>query len=141
MLRFLALPVLVGVLGSIGSGVRFYRILFLEEMEKDYVRTARSKGLSETRILFLHVLKNAMIPIVTNVPVQMLLLIMGSMMLENFFSIPGMGRYTISAINSQDFAVVRSMVFIGSVLYMVGLLLTDVCYSLVDPRVRLGGAQ
>ena len=141
MLRFLALPVLVGVLGSIGSGVRFYRILFLEEMEKDYVRTARSKGLSETRILFLHVLKNAMIPIVTNVPVQMLLLIMGSMMLENFFSIPGMGRYTISAINSQDFAVVRSMVFIGSVLYMLGLLLTDVCYSLVDPRVRLGGAQ
>ena len=82
-----------------------------------------------------------MIPIVTNVPVQMLLLIMGSMMLENFFSIPGMGRYTISAINSQDFAVVRSMVFIGSVLYMLGLLLTDVCYSLVDPRVRLGGAQ
>lgn len=141
MLRFLALPVLAGVAGSIGSGVRFYRILFLEEMENDYVRTARSKGLSEIRILFVHILKNAMIPIVTNVPVQLLLLVMGSMILENFFSIPGVGRYTINAIHSQDFAIVRSMVFIGSVLYMAGLVLTDICYSFVDPRVRIGSQK
>ncbi len=141
MLRFLALPVLVGVVGNLGAGIRFYKVLFLEEMGRDYVRTARSKGLPEERILFVHVLKNALIPIVTNVPVQMLLLIMGSMMMEKFFSIPGMGRYTISAINSQDFAVVRAMVFIGSVLYMVGLLATDIGYSLVDPRVRPGGRE
>lgn len=138
MLRFLALPVLIGVAGNLGSGVRFYRTLFLEEMGKDYVRTARAKGLSENRVLFLHVLKNAMIPVLTNVPVQMLMLIMGSLLLENFFSIPGMGGYTIKAINSQDFAVVRAMVFLGSFLYIIGLLLTDLCYSIVDPRVRLG---
>ncbi|MBR0458506.1 MAG: ABC transporter permease [Victivallales bacterium] len=136
MLRFLALPVAIGVVGGLGSSVRFYQTLFLEEIGKDYVRTARAKGLPETRILFLHVLKNAMIPILTTVPVQMLMLIMGSLLLENFFSIPGMGGYTISAIAAQDFAVVRAMVFLSSVLYMVGLLLTDLCYALVDPRVR-----
>ena len=85
----------------------------------------------------MHVLKNALIPILTNVPVQLLMLIMGSLLLENFFSIPGMGGYTISAINAQDFAVVRTMVFLGSFLYMVGLALTDLSYCLVDPRVKL----
>ncbi len=137
MVRFLALPVIIGVIGNLGSGIRFYRTLFLEEIGKDYVRTARAKGLSENSVLFVHVLKNALIPILTNVPVQLLTLIMGSLLLENFFSIPGMGGYTISAINAQDFSIVRSMVFLGSVLYMLGLLLTDICYSLVDPRVRM----
>jgi len=137
MLKFLALPVVVGIIGNIGGGIRLYRTLFLEEINRDYVRTARAKGLPESRVLFLHVLKNALIPILTNVPIQLLMLIMGNMLLENFFSIPGLGGYTIIAINTQDFAVVRAMVFLGSVLYLTGLVLTDICYAVVDPRVRL----
>ncbi|MGR9046041.1 MAG: ABC transporter permease [Gammaproteobacteria bacterium] len=136
-IKFIILPVILGVLSGIGSGARWYRTLFLEEVEKDYVRTARAKGLSETRVLFRHVLKNAMIPILTGVVVVLPLLFMGSLIMESFFSIPGLGSYTIDAINSQDFAIVRSMVFLGSVLYIVGLLLTDISYTLVDPRVRL----
>ncbi|CCE24707.1 ABC transporter permease [Methylotuvimicrobium alcaliphilum] len=136
-LKFIVLPIVIGVISGIGSGGRWYRTLFLEEVEKDYVRTARAKGLSETQVLFRHVLKNAMIPILTGVVVVLPLLFMGSLIMESFFSIPGLGSYTIDAINSQDFAIVRSMVFLGSVLYIVGLLLTDISYTLVDPRVRL----
>ncbi len=135
--KFLILPVIIGVIGGIGSGTRWYRTLFLEEINKDYVRTARSKGLSENRVLFQHVLKNAMIPILTGVVVILPLLFMGSLITENFFGIPGLGSYTIEAINRQDFAIVRSMVFLGSVLYILGLILTDISYTLVDPRVRL----
>jgi peptide/nickel transport system permease protein len=135
--KFLILPVLIGVFSGIGSGVRWYRTLFLEEVEKDYVRTARAKGLTETQTLFRHVLPNAMIPILTGVVVVLPLLFMGSLIMESFFSIPGLGSYTIDAINSQDFAIVRAMVFLGSVLYVIGLLLTDISYTLVDPRVRL----
>ncbi|MGR8980845.1 MAG: ABC transporter permease [Gammaproteobacteria bacterium] len=135
--KFLILPVLIGVFSGIGSGVRWYRTLFLEEVEKDYVRTARAKGLSETQTLFRHVLRNALIPILTGVVVILPLLFMGSLIMESFFSIPGLGSYTIDAINRQDFAIVRSMVFLGSVLYVLGLLLTDISYTLVDPRVRL----
>lgn len=135
--KFLLLPVLIGVIGGIGSGTRWYRTLFLEEIEKDYVRTARAKGLSETRVLFTHVLQNAMIPILTGVVVILPLLFMGSLVTESFFSIPGLGSYTIDAINMQDFAIVRSMVFLGSLLYIIGLLLTDISYTIVDPRVRL----
>ena len=134
--KFLVLPVIIGVVGGIGSGGRWYRTLFLEEIGKDYVRTARAKGLSETVVLFRHVLQNAMIPILTGVVVVIPLLFMGSLITESFFGIPGLGSYTIDAIQAQDFAVVRSMVFIGSVLYIVGLLATDVSYTLVDPRVR-----
>jgi len=136
-IKFLILPVLIGVFSGIGSGARWYRTLFLEEVEKDYVRTARAKGLSETQTLFQHVLPNAMIPILTGVVVVLPLLFMGSLIMESFFSIPGLGSYTIDAINSQDFAIVRAMVFLGSVLYVIGLLLTDISYTLVDPRVRL----
>lgn len=136
-IRFLILPILIGVFSGIGSGGRWYRTLFLEEVEKDYVRTARAKGLSETQTLFAHVLQNAMIPILTGVVVVLPLLFMGSLIMESFFSIPGLGSYTIDAINSQDFAIVRAMVFLGSVLYIIGLLLTDISYTLVDPRVRL----
>jgi peptide/nickel transport system permease protein len=135
--RFLLLPVIVGVVAGIGSSTRWYRTIFLEEIGKDYVRTARAKGLSEPTVLFRHVLKNAMIPILTGVVVVIPLLFMGSLLTESFFGIPGLGSYTIDAINAQDFAVVRSMVFIGSVLYIFGLLLTDLSYTLVDPRVRL----
>lgn len=134
---FLSLPVLVSVFSGVGSGVRWYRTIFLEEISKDYVRTARAKGLSEIHILFKHVLKNAMLPILTGVVVLIPSLFLGSLILESFFSIPGLGSYTIDAIRSQDFAIVRSMVFLGSVLYIVGLLLTDISYTLVDPRVRL----
>jgi len=136
-IRFLILPVLIGVIGGVGSGTRWYRTIFLEEMGKDYVRTARAKGLSELKVLFRHVLKNAMIPILTGVVVVIPTLFMGSLLLESFFGIPGLGSYTIDAIHNQDFAVVRAMVFLGSVLYILGLLLTDISYTLVDPRIRL----
>jgi len=135
--KFLVLPVLVGVVSGIGSSARLYRAFFLEEIGKDYVRTARAKGLSELRVLFRHVLKNAMIPILTGVVVVIPLLFTGSLIMESFFGIPGLGSYTIDAINSQDFAIVRAMVFLGSLLYILGLALTDITYTLVDPRVRL----
>lgn len=136
--RFLALPVAISVIAGVGSSARWYRTIFLEEISRDYVRTARAKGLSELAVLFRHVLKNALIPILTGVVVVIPLLFMGSLLVESFFGIPGLGSYTIDAINAQDFAVVRAMVFIGSVLYILGLLLTDISYTLVDPRVRLG---
>ena len=134
--KFVILPVAIGVVSGIGSSARWYRTIFLEEISKDYVRTARAKGLSELTVLFRHVLRNAMIPILTGVVVVIPLLFMGSLLTESFFGIPGLGSYTIDAINAQDFAVVRAMVFIGSVLYIVGLILTDLSYTLVDPRVR-----
>jgi peptide/nickel transport system permease protein len=135
--KFIVLPALIGVVGGIGAGSRWYRTLFLEEMTRDYVRTARAKGLAEASVMFRHVLKNAMIPILTGVVAVIPLLFMGSLLSESFFGIPGLGSYTIDAIQAQDFAVVRAMVFIGSVLYIFGLLLTDLSYTLVDPRVRL----
>ncbi len=134
--KFLILPVAIGVIAGIGSSTRWYRTIFLEEIGKDYVRTARAKGLSEITVLFRHVLRNAMIPILTGVVVVIPMLFMGSLLTESFFGIPGLGSYTIDAIQAQDFAVVRAMVFIGSVLYIVGLMLTDISYTFVDPRIR-----
>lgn len=136
-IKFLILPVIIGVVSGIGSGVRWYRTLFLEEISKDYVRTARAKGLKETQVLFKHVLNNALIPILTGVVVILPLLFMGSLLTESFFSIPGLGSYTIDGIQRQDFAIVRSMVYLGSVLYIIGLILTDISYTIADPRVRL----
>lgn len=135
--KFLILPVIVGVVASAGASTRWYRTIFLEEMGKDYVRTARAKGLPESIVLFRHVLRNALIPILTGAVVLIPLLFLGSLIAESFFGIPGLGSYTIDAINSQDFAVVRAMVFLGSLLYIVGLILTDISYTLVDPRIRL----
>ena len=134
--KFVALPVIVGAIAGIGGGTRWYRTVFLEEMGKDYVRTARSKGLAEKTVLFRHVLRNGLIPILTGVVAGIPLLFTGSLLMESFFGIPGLGSYTIDAIQSQDFGVVRSMVFLGSVLYIVGLVMTDISYTLVDPRVR-----
>lgn len=134
--RFLILPVVIGVVSGLGSSTRWYRTIFLEELGKDYVRTARAKGLPETLVFFRHILRNALIPILTGVVVVIPLLFMGSLLTESFFGIPGLGSYTIDAINAQDFAVVRSMVFIGSVLYILGLILTDISYTVVDPRIR-----
>ncbi len=136
-IKFLILPVLIGIIGGIGSSTRWYRTIFLEEINKDYVRTARAKGISEQMVLFRHVLRNALIPILTGVVVILPLLFMGSLITESFFGIPGLGSYTIDAINRQDFSIVRSMVFLGAFLYIVGLLLTDISYTIVDPRVRL----
>ncbi len=135
--RFLILPVVIGIVAGIGAGTRWYRTIFLEEIGRDYVRTARAKGLSEIRVLFKHVLKNAMVPILTGAVVVIPLLFLGSLLTESFFGIPGLGSYTIDAIRQQDFAIVRAMVFLGSVLYILGLLMTDLSYTLVDPRIRL----
>ncbi len=135
--KFLVLPVIIGILSGVGSGARLYRTLFLEEAQKDYVRTARAKGLGERLVLFRHILGNALIPILTGLVVVLPLLFMGSLLTEAFFGIPGLGSYTLDAINNQDFAIVRAMVFLGSVLYILGLILTDISYTLVDPRVRL----
>jgi len=135
-LRFLVLPVLVGLLARLGGEARFYRTLFLEEIGKDYVRTARAKGLSERVVLLRHVLRNAMLPILTGTVSAIPLLFMGSLIAESFFGIPGLGSYTIDAINAQDFSIVRAMVFLGSALYIVGLILADVSYTLADPRIR-----
>ena len=137
MVPFLLLPVVIGVVAGIGSSTRWYRTIFLDEMGREYVRTARAKGLSELRVLSGHVLRNAMIPILTGVVVVIPSLFLGSLLFESFFGIPGLGSYTIDAINAQDFAAVRAMVFLGSVLYIVGLVLTDLSYAWVDPRVRL----
>ena len=135
--KFLLLPVIIGVASGIGSGSRWYRTFFLEEAGKDYIRTARAKGLAESLVLFRHILRNALVPIVTGVVVILPLLFMGSLLLESFFAIPGLGSYTIDAIRNQDFAIVRAMVFLGTVLYIVGLILVDISYTIVDPRVRL----
>jgi len=136
-LKFLVLPVIIGVVSGIGSGSRWYRTFFLEETGKDYVRTARAKGLAESLVLFRHILRNALVPIVTGVVAILPLLFMGSLLLESFFAIPGLGSYTIDAIRNQDFAIVRAMVFLGTVLYIIGLILVDISYTMVDPRVRL----
>jgi len=135
--KFIVLPVVIGVIGGLGASARWYRTIFLEEITRDYVRTARAKGVSEMAVLFRHVLRNALIPILTGVVVVIPALFMGSLLTESFFGIPGLGSYTIEAINAQDFAVVRAMVFIGSVLYIAGLLATDISYTMADPRVRL----
>jgi len=135
--KFLILPVLIGVFAGIGAGMRWYRSIFLEEMNKDYIRTARAKGLSDIKVLFGHVLHNGMLPILTGVVVVIPTLFMGSLIMESFFGIPGLGSYTIDAINAQDFGIVKAMVFLGSVLYIIGLILTDISYTLFDPRVKL----
>lgn len=134
--KFLALPVLVAIISRLGPEARFYRSLFLEEINKDYVRTARARGLSERMVLFKHVLRNAMLPILTGTVSALPLLFMGSLIAESFFGIPGLGSYTIDAIGAQDFSVVRAMVFLGASLYIVGLILADISYTLADPRVR-----
>jgi peptide/nickel transport system permease protein len=135
--RFLAMPVLIGVLAGLGADVRFYRTVFLEETNRDYVRTAQAKGCSTSRIMLRHVLRNALIPILTKVVIAIPFLFTGSILLESFFGIPGLGAITVEAINGNDFATLRTMVYIGSLLFIVAQILTDVSYTLVDPRVRL----
>ena len=135
--KFLILPVIIGVVSGIGLGARWYRTLFLEAADQDFARTARAKGVSELSVLFRHILPNALLPILTGVVVVIPSLFMGSLLMEAFFGIPGLGSYMLEAIQAQDFAIVRTMVFVGSILYISGLILTDISYTLADPRVRL----
>lgn len=135
-IKFVILPIVIGIIGGIGQGVRWYRTIFLEEIGQDYVRTARAKGLPESIVLFKHTLKNAMIPILTGVVVSIPFLFIGSLVLESFFAIPGMGSFMLEAIQRQDFAIVQAMVFLGAFMYVVGLILTDISYTLVDPRIK-----
>ncbi|HEY8240568.1 MAG TPA: ABC transporter permease [Kiritimatiellia bacterium] len=134
---YLALPVFIGVVSGLGAEVRFYRSVMLDELYRDYVRTAFAKGVSTRGVLFKHVLKNAMIPIVTNVVLAIPFLYTGSLLLESYFGIPGLGYLGVNAINDADVDVVRAVVVVGSVLYLFANLLGDLCYALVDPRVRL----
>lgn len=135
--RFLALPVLVGIAATLGSNVRFYRTVFVEEIHRDYVRTARAKGAGEGRIMERHVLRNALIPILTNVVMAIPFLFTGSLLLERAFGIPGLGSLTVDAIMGNDFSTLRTMVYIGSLFFILGQILTDISYTLADPRIRL----
>ncbi len=135
---YVMLPILILIIISIGPDVRFYRTVMLDEIYQDYVRTARAKGLGEKMILFKHVLKNAMIPIITFVVIRLPFLILGTLLIESFFSIPGLGGITLNAINSSDFPVIRAMTVLSAVAYIIFSVITDVLYTLVDPRVRLG---
>ncbi len=134
---YLILPISIGVLSGLGSDVRFYRTVMLDEMYKEYVRTAFAKGVSKRAVLFKHVLKNAMITVTTNVVIAIPFLYTGSLLLESFFGIPGLGYLAINAIMSSDVDVIRAIVLIGAILFVVANLLTDICYALVDPRVQL----
>jgi peptide/nickel transport system permease protein len=136
--RFLILPVFLSLLSRLGGEARLYRAMLLEEIGKDYVRTARAKGLAEHVVLFRHVLRNALIPIITSAGAYLPYVFLGSLVFESFFGIPGLGAFVIEAIAGQDFAIVRSMVFLGAVLYILSYVLIDILYTLVDPRVRLG---
>src|SRR5688572_3192610 len=135
--RFMALPVTVGLLAALGENVRFYRAVFVEETGRDHVRTARAKGCSDGRVMVRHVLRNAMIPILTQVVLAIPFLFTGSLLLESFFGIPGLGSITVDAIHGNDFATLRTMVYIGALLFVGGQIVTDVSYALADPRVRL----
>jgi len=135
--RFIALPVLIGILSNVGSNVRFYRTVFVEETGREYVRTARAKGAGEMRVMMRHVLRNSLIPILTQVVLAIPFLFTGSLLLESFFGIPGLGSLMIDAINQNDFATMRVMVFVLSLLFIGGQIATDLSYALADPRVRL----
>jgi len=130
--------VLVGLLAGVGSEVRFYRAVFVEETGRDYVRTARAKGAGDGRVMGRHVLPNAAIPILTNAVMEIPFLFTGAILLESFFGIPGLGSITVDAINANDFATLRVMVYLGALLFVAGQIATDVAYTLADPRVRLG---
>lgn len=136
-IQYLMLPWIIYVLAFVGINVRFFRTVFLEELNKDYVRTAVAKGASQTRVLFVHVLRNAMIPIITRVVIEIPFLFLGSLLLENFFGIPGLGSMAVNAINNADWPVIKAIVFLGAILYIFGNLISDILYAKADPRVVL----
>ena len=130
-------PIAVMVLAGIGGSVRFYRTVILDETGRDYVRTARAKGASVPSVLFKHVLRNCMLPILTNLILAIPFLIMGSLLVESYFGIPGMGDLLLTSIQDRDEPIINAMVFLTALIYTVGLLLTDISYAVFDPRVRL----
>ncbi|QNN22820.1 ABC transporter permease [Planctomycetales bacterium ZRK34] len=135
--RFVILPVLVGIAAGLGGNVRFYRTVILDEMHHDYVRTGRAKGVSESRLLFGHVLRNAMVPIVTRLVMAIPFLMLGSLLLERFFGIPGVGYMLVEAMSGRDLPVIIAMTYLGAILFVAGNLASDLCYAWVDPRIRL----
>ncbi len=135
--RFIALPVVIMIVSGLGVDVRMYRAIFLEEVRAEYIRTAQAKGASHARVLLVHMLKNGMISIITLVVAALPFLIMGTLVLESFFGIPGLGNLMTNAIQTSDFGVIQADVYLGSLLYLFGLLITDLCYAAVDPRIRL----
>ncbi|STQ90611.1 ABC transporter permease [Iodobacter fluviatilis] len=137
LLIYVPLPLLMGLLVSIGPDIRFYRSFFIEEMNNDYVRTARAKGLSEQKIMLKHVLRNAMIPVVTTVMMSLPFLMMGALILESFFGIPGMGNEVLLAVNKSDFPVIKAVTIYIAIATMIFNLLADLVYKLIDPRVQL----
>ncbi|MFT3663776.1 ABC transporter permease [Piscinibacter sp.] len=137
LLVYTPLPVLLAVMVGIAPQTRLYRSFFLDEIGQDYVRTARAKGLAEPRILLTHVMRNALIPILTNVAVSLPGIFVGSFLIEVFFSIPGLGREVLLAVNRSDYPVIQAVTVYLAVITMVVNLATDVLYKLVDPRVVL----
>jgi len=131
------LPVLISTVVAMGYDTRFYRTVMVEECHKDYIRTARSKGVTERRVMFVHMLKNAMISIITRIMITLPLLITGSILLEMYFNIPGMGKVLITAIQARDFPVIEAFTAIFAALFILSNILTDVLYAVVDPRIRL----
>jgi peptide/nickel transport system permease protein len=130
-------PVLIAVVAGLGSEVRFYRTIILNEINKDYVRTARAKGVPLTSILFLHVLKNCMLPILTDLISTIPFLIMGALLLERFFGIPGLGDLLLTSITSRDVPIITGLTYLTAVLYVISLIITDILYAVFDPRIRL----
>lgn len=130
-----ALPVLIGITVGLGRNLRFYRTVMLDEIQSDYIRTAYAKGLSTRAVLFKHLLKNAMIPIITNIVLALPYLLLGSLLLESFFGIPGIGSLMLNAIESRDFNIISTMTFIFSIFFVVFNLLSDICYAIADPRI------
>jgi len=137
LLRYAALPILVGVIVSLAPDIRLYRSFFLDEIGQDYVRTARAKGLGEGRVVWLHVLRNAAIPITTNVMMQIPGLLAGAFLIERFFSIPGIGREVILAVERSDFPVIKAVTVYVAIATMIVNLLADLTYRALDPRVQL----
>jgi peptide/nickel transport system permease protein len=135
--KFLLLPIGLSLIARLGGEARLYRAMFLEEIGKDYVRTARAKGLAEWAVMSRHVLRNALIPIITSAGSYLPYVFLGSLVFESFFGLPGLGAYVIEAISKQDFAIVRTMVFLGSLIYIATYVLIDLAYTWADPRVRL----
>lgn len=134
---YIVLPAAVGIASGLGRDVRYFRTVLLDEMNRPYVRTALSKGLPRRRVFWGHVLPNALIPVVTYVSLSIPYLFTGSLLLESFFGIPGLGGVSINAVNSADLATVRAVVILGALLYQLVNLATDLCYAWLDPRVRM----
>ena len=134
---YVPLPLILGLAVSLAPDVRFYRTCFLEEMNHDYVRTARAKGLSERAVMVRHVMRNAMIPIVTQLMMYLPFMIVGALLLERFFAIPGMGREVLLAVERSDFPMIKAITIYIVIAIMVFNLLADIVYHLIDPRVQL----